>query len=78
MNDHLLLVIFRQFFAQLGVVSTDGHKPSCKDPDYSKFFTMAPMCRYAEDLPLVLRNLITDPEKEAQLNLDQPVYLLLI
>ena len=36
------------------VVSSFGHQPGCDDPAWGTFFTTAPMCRYAKDLPLFL------------------------
>ncbi|KAG7207384.1 hypothetical protein KM043_009041 [Ampulex compressa] len=34
-------------------VPNDGHKPNADDPRWSSFFSVAPMARYAEDLPLL-------------------------
>ena len=36
------------------VVSPLGHTPGCVDRDWGTFFTTAPMCRYAKDIPLLL------------------------
>lgn len=36
-------------------VSPYGHNPSCEDESWGNFFTPGAMCRYAEDLPLLLR-----------------------
>uniref|UniRef100_A0A336M3E8 CSON011385 protein n=1 Tax=Culicoides sonorensis TaxID=179676 RepID=A0A336M3E8_CULSO len=55
-------------------VSFKGHAPSSTSPVWGNYFTLAPMCRYAVDIPLVLevmkdheRNLIT-PMKQIPLN----------
>lgn len=55
-----------------GYVGIDGHIPVSEDPDWANFFSIAPMCRYAEDLPLYMRS-ISDPEKRDFLRLDEPV-----
>lgn len=36
------------------VCSPYGHNPQSDDPKWGSFFTTAPMCRYAEDLPMLL------------------------
>jgi hypothetical protein len=59
-----------------GLLSSVGNKPKCTDKEYYRYFTMAPMCRYAEDLPLLLRNVLCDPNKEALLELDKPVTII--
>jgi fatty acid amide hydrolase 2 len=41
-------------------VSPAGHCPGSDAPNWGDFFTTAPMCRYAEDLPLLLE-CIRDP-----------------
>ncbi|XP_044735463.1 fatty-acid amide hydrolase 2-A-like [Chrysoperla carnea] len=38
-----------------GVVSPAGHVPDCISKDWYKFFTIGPMVRYAEDLPILLK-----------------------
>ncbi|XP_058058135.1 fatty-acid amide hydrolase 2-B isoform X1 [Anopheles bellator] len=43
------------------VVSPFGHHPSCDDENWGSFFTPGAMCRYAEDLPLLL-GAMRDPE----------------
>uniref|UniRef100_A0A182TGM9 TFIIS N-terminal domain-containing protein n=1 Tax=Anopheles melas TaxID=34690 RepID=A0A182TGM9_9DIPT len=43
------------------VVSPYGHHPSCDDENWGSFFTPGAMCRYAEDLPLLLEAM-RDPE----------------
>lgn len=54
-------------------VSPYGHNPSCEDESWGNFFTPGAMCRYAEDLPLLLRAM-HDPEG-TPLTLDSPVNL---
>ncbi|XP_058171647.1 fatty-acid amide hydrolase 2-B [Anopheles ziemanni] len=55
------------------VVSPYGHHPSCDDENWGSFFTPGAMCRYAEDLPLLL-GAMRDPEG-APVTLDKPVQL---
>uniref|UniRef100_A0A182VKT0 TFIIS N-terminal domain-containing protein n=3 Tax=Anopheles merus TaxID=30066 RepID=A0A182VKT0_ANOME len=43
------------------VVSPYGHHPSCDDENWGSFFTPGAMCRYAEDLPLLLEAM-RDPD----------------
>ncbi|XP_046736105.1 fatty-acid amide hydrolase 2-B isoform X2 [Diprion similis] len=38
-----------------GLVSTIGHMPGSDDKAWPNFFTLGPMVRYAEDLPLLLK-----------------------
>ncbi|XP_046412472.1 fatty-acid amide hydrolase 2 isoform X2 [Neodiprion fabricii] len=38
-----------------GFVSTNGHMPGSNDKAWPNFFTLGPMVRYAEDLPLLLK-----------------------
>lgn len=38
-----------------GVVSPAGHVPDCISKDWYKYFTIGPMVRYAEDLPILLK-----------------------
>lgn len=54
-----------------GVVSPEGHVPGCTSKDWYKYFTIGPMTRYAEDLPLLLKS-ISDP-KGPETRLDDPV-----
>lgn len=42
------------------VISPMGHKPQSNAKNWGDFFTIAPMCRYATDLPLLLK-CIMDP-----------------
>lgn len=42
------------------LISPHGHVPCSTAPNWGAFFTMAPMCRYAKDLPVVLKAL-ADP-----------------
>lgn len=53
------------------VVSPNGHVPGCDLPCWGDFFTIAPMTRYAVDLPLMLK-CIKDPNGP-QLTLDKQV-----
>lgn len=60
------------------LVSPAGHVPCSTAPNWGDFFTIAPMCRYAMDLPLVLKamaqpNLLQN--KHIIENLDRPVDL---
>lgn len=43
-------------------VSTEGHVPKANTPNWGQFFTIAPMTRYASDLPLLL-SCMKDPTK---------------
>lgn len=52
-------------------VSTLGHMPTSNSPDWNKFFTLGPMTRYAEDLPLLLK-VLKDP-RGPELQLDKKV-----
>lgn len=55
-------------------VSYKGHIPNCSDANFGDYFTIAPMARYACDLPLLLKciadengkNIIT-PEKDVDI-----------
>lgn len=38
-------------------VSTDGHVPKASTPNWGQFFTIAPITRYASDLPLLLHSM---------------------
>ncbi|XP_058448494.1 fatty-acid amide hydrolase 2-B-like isoform X2 [Malaya genurostris] len=55
------------------VVSPYGHHPSCEDETWGNFFTPGAMCRYAEDLPLLLKAM-RNPEG-TNVTLDVPVNL---
>ncbi|CAG5041222.1 unnamed protein product [Parnassius apollo] len=54
-----------------GIIPIDGHIPTLTDENFSKFLTVGPMCRFAEDLPLLMN--VMAGEKRHLLNLDQPV-----
>lgn len=54
-------------------ISVEGHMPSSDDPDWTKVFVFAPMCRYAEDLPLLYKSSVSDKEKLKNLRLDESV-----
>ncbi|XP_063227878.1 fatty-acid amide hydrolase 2-A isoform X2 [Bacillus rossius redtenbacheri] len=54
-----------------GLISISGHNPTSTDRMWSKMFTIGPMTRYAEDLPLMIRILANENAK--LLNLDEPV-----
>lgn len=43
-------------------VSTEGHVPKASTPNWAQFFTIAPITRYASDLPLLLHSM-KDPNK---------------
>lgn len=47
--------------------------PSSDDPMWTNVFVYAPLCRYAEDLPLVLAASIHNKEKLNELRLNEPV-----
>ncbi|XP_059612344.1 fatty-acid amide hydrolase 2-A isoform X2 [Phlebotomus argentipes] len=53
------------------VVSPYGHVPTSGDPRWGEYFTVAPMTRYAVDLPLLLK-CMRDPEGPA-VDVDQSV-----
>lgn len=50
-----------------------GHRPDSNDADWSRYFTIGTMVRYAEDLPLVMK-IISKPE-ESRDRFDQKVSL---
>lgn len=57
------------------LISPQGHVPCSTAANWGDFFTMAPMCRYARDLPVVLKalaqpNLLQNQHTIAKLNLD--------
>jgi hypothetical protein len=54
-----------------GVVSNEGHCPSSSDPNWDRFFSIALMGRYADDLATTLK--VMAGENAPQLNLDQKV-----
>ncbi|XP_065338303.1 fatty-acid amide hydrolase 2-A-like isoform X2 [Cloeon dipterum] len=56
-----------------GFVSNEGHCPSSSDPNWDRFFSVALMGRYAEDLAPTLR--VMAGENAAALNLQQKVDL---
>lgn len=56
-----------------GYISVDGHMPSSDDPLWTNLFVYAPLCRYAEDLPLVFAASIHNKEKLKELRLNEPV-----
>lgn len=49
-------------------VSPDGHVPGCDKPYWGEFFTIAPMTRYAVDLPLLLKCMADPNGPELQLD----------
>lgn len=53
------------------VVSPYGHKPQSDAKNWGDYFTIAPMCRYASDLPLLLK-CIMDPDGP-KLSLEQHI-----
>ncbi|XP_055610013.1 fatty-acid amide hydrolase 2-B isoform X2 [Uranotaenia lowii] len=55
------------------VVSPYGHNPSCEDESWGNFFTPGAMCRYAEDLPLLVKAM-QDPQG-TKISLDKPTNL---
>lgn len=58
------------------IMPDDGSYPYCGHEDREKLFVIGPMCRYAEDLKLVLKQiLLKDPKLKAELDLDKPVDL---
>ncbi|KAK9505746.1 hypothetical protein O3M35_009732 [Rhynocoris fuscipes] len=56
-----------------GFVSNNGHIPSSKDPMWHYYFTIGPLARYAEDLPLILRCMISEKSHLQRLSLDSNV-----
>ncbi|XP_033230856.1 fatty-acid amide hydrolase 2-A isoform X2 [Belonocnema kinseyi] len=56
-----------------GWVSVSGHYPDCTDKKWPSFFTIAPMVRYAKDLPMFLKVISQNPEVANRL--DQKVDL---
>ncbi|KPJ05948.1 Fatty-acid amide hydrolase 2 [Papilio machaon] len=56
-----------------GIIPIEGHIPTLTDEMYPKFLTVGPICRHAEDLPLMLSVMAGD--RKHLLNLQQPVDL---
>jgi Asp-tRNA(Asn)/Glu-tRNA(Gln) amidotransferase A subunit family amidase len=54
-----------------GVVPHSGHNPTSTDENWSRFFTIGPMSRYAEDLAPMLKVLAN--ENTDKLRLDEKV-----
>ncbi|KAL1115574.1 hypothetical protein AAG570_005864 [Ranatra chinensis] len=54
-----------------GLVSVDGHTPTCSDPRWPFYFCLGPMARYSEDLPLVLECMILTKDRPHALNLHE-------
>jgi fatty acid amide hydrolase 2 len=55
----------------LGVVSHAGHNPTSTDENWSRFFSIGPMSRYAEDLAPMLKVLAN--KNADKLRLDEKV-----
>ncbi|GLH06875.1 Glutamyl-tRNA(Gln) amidotransferase subunit A, mitochondrial [Gryllus bimaculatus] len=55
-----------------GIVSDIGHLPRSDDTDWWRFFSVGPMTRYAQDLPLMLKLMVKD-EVVPSLKLDENV-----
>lgn len=58
-----------------GFVSNKGHVPTAADDYWDRYFALGPMCRFAEDIPVVLKAIIPDISKQKQLQLDEDVDL---
>uniref|UniRef100_T1HYP4 Amidase domain-containing protein n=3 Tax=Rhodnius TaxID=13248 RepID=T1HYP4_RHOPR len=58
-----------------GFISNQGHIPTSKDPLWDYYFTIGPLARYAEDLPLMLRTMIPSRNHPETLRLDEQVNL---
>ncbi|XP_014288802.1 fatty-acid amide hydrolase 2 isoform X2 [Halyomorpha halys] len=56
-----------------GYVPNEGHIPTSTDSMWNYYFTLGPLTRYAEDLPLMLENMITEKSKVGKLRLDEKV-----
>lgn len=56
-----------------GVVSTIGHVPDCDDKSWPNFFSLGPMVRYAEDLPLLLKTMSQPTGPRLQLDKKVPL-----
>lgn len=54
-------------------VSIEGHKPSANDKNWSSFFSIGPMVRYASDLPLLLT--VMSQTDEARIGFNKKVHL---
>lgn len=55
-----------------GYVSNNGHVPTSSDPMWDHYFTLGPITRYAEDIPLMLKA-VTEPSKVGKLRLDDSI-----
>jgi len=55
----------------VGVVSHVGHNPTSTDENWSRFFTIGPMSRYAEDLAPMVKVLAN--KNSDKLRLDEEV-----
>lgn len=58
-----------------GYISNKSHIPTSQHPYWDRFFTVGPMCRYAEDLPTLLDVMIGNRDKARSLRLLEPVDL---
>ncbi|XP_012060687.1 PREDICTED: fatty-acid amide hydrolase 2-A [Atta cephalotes] len=54
-------------------ISVEGHKPSANDKNWSTFFSIGSMVRYATDLPLLLT--VMSQSDEARITFNKKVYL---
>lgn len=55
------------------VISPYGHVPQSDSPKWGDFFTIAPMARYASDLPLLLKCLSDSTGPKLSLDLNVPI-----
>ncbi|XP_051165523.1 fatty-acid amide hydrolase 2-A isoform X2 [Leptopilina boulardi] len=51
-----------------GWVSVSGHMPGSDDKNWPSFFCIAPMTRYAQDLPMLLKIISQDPQVSERLS----------
>lgn len=59
-------------------VSVEGHKPGSSDKNWSSFFAIGPMVRYASDLPLLLTVISQTDEARIGFNKKVRIFLILI
>ena len=57
------------------IVSIEGSYPYCGHPEREKFLVLGPICRYAVDLKLILKQIVLDQPLQDMLKLDHPVDL---
>ncbi|CAG4992357.1 unnamed protein product [Parnassius apollo] len=53
------------------LISVEGHIPDSLDPDFEEYFSLGPITRYAEDLPLLLK--VLKQPNSPEIPFDKPI-----